>query len=167
MRKIYLKTATVVLSLALLFSNCASIVSKSNYPISIRTDPAGATVSITDKKGKEIFRGTSPATVTVKSGAGFFSKAEYQVRLSSPGFAEKIVPINFKLNGWYWGNIFFGGFVGMLIIDPATGAMWRVVDPVVYETLTKSTAVTKEPTLKIMSIAEVPENLKSKLVSIK
>jgi len=148
-----------------LLSSCASIVSRSAYPVSIRTNPAGANISITDKKGKEVYKGQSPAQVTLKAGAGYFSKADYQVKLSIAGFAEKIVPINYKLNGWYFGNLLVGGAIGMLIVDPATGAMWKIVDPVIYETLVKSTAAnTTTPTLNIVDIKDVSKELKSKLV---
>ncbi len=30
------------------------------------------------------------------------------------------------MNGWYAGNIVFGGLIGILIVDPATGAMWDI-----------------------------------------
>ena len=101
----------------------------------IRTEPAGAAISITDKRGKEVFKGKTPTTVRLKTGAGYFSKAEYQVKLSSRGFEEKIIPINYKLNSWYFGNLVIGGIIGMLIVDPATGAMWKIQDPVIDETL--------------------------------
>jgi len=58
-----------------LFSSCASIVSKSNYPLSINSSPSKAKVSITDKKGKEVYLGNTPANVKLKAGAGFFSKS--------------------------------------------------------------------------------------------
>jgi ABC-type Fe3+-hydroxamate transport system substrate-binding protein len=168
MRRIFLKPTLLAFIAVVLFSSCASIVSKSSYPVSIRTNPAGATVSITDKKGKEVYKGQSPATVTLKSGAGFFSKAEYQVKLSSTGFAEKIVPINFNLNGWYFGNLLLGGVVGMLIIDPATGAMWKIQDPVIDENLVKSTAaISTTPTLNIVDIKDISKELRSHLVRLK
>ncbi|MCW3107954.1 MAG: hypothetical protein JWQ09_2460 [Segetibacter sp.] len=168
MRRIFLKPTVLVLTTAVLLSSCASIVSKSSYPVSIRTNPVGSNVSITDKKGKEVYKGQSPATVTLKSGAGFFSKAEYQVKLSSPGFAEKIVPINYKINGWYFGNLLLGGVVGMLIIDPATGAMWRIQDPVIDENLVKTTAsISTTPTLNIVDIKDISKELRSHLVRVK
>jgi hypothetical protein len=34
------------------------------------------------------------------------------------------------MDGWYIGNILFGGVIGFLIVDPATGAMWKLGDPV-------------------------------------
>lgn len=44
---------------------------------------------------------------------------------------EKRVTLTYKLNGWYFGNILFGGAIGMQIIDPATSAMWKIKDPTI------------------------------------
>ena len=148
-----------------LFSSCASIVSKSIYPVSISSNPIGARISITDKFGKEIYLGNTPATVRLKAGAGYFSRAEYQVKFSSPGYDDKIVPITFKLDGWYFGNIIFGGLIGILIVDPATGAMWKLETEFLNETLSKSTA-SIAPEMKIMNINEIPENWKNHLVRV-
>ncbi|MCO6468670.1 MAG: PEGA domain-containing protein [Bacteroidales bacterium] len=165
MNKMYLKMTAIVMVSVFLFSSCASIVSKSTYPLSINSSPSNAKVSITDKKGKEIYLGNTPATVKLKAGAGFFSKAEYQVKFSSPGYDDKIVPITFKLDGWYFGNLLLGGVLGMLIIDPATGAMWKIETEFLNETLSKSTA-SIDPELKIMNINEIPENWKTHLVRV-
>ena len=35
-----------------------------------------------------------------------------------------------EVDSWYFGNILFGGLIGMLIIDPATGAMWKLPENV-------------------------------------
>jgi hypothetical protein len=161
----YLKMTAIVMVSVFLFSSCASIVSKSTYPLSINSSPSNAKVSITDKKGKEIYLGNTPATVKLKAGAGFFSKAEYQVKFSSPGYDDKIVPITFKLDGWYFGNLLLGGVLGMLIIDPATGAMWKIETEFLNETLSKSTA-SIDPEMKIMNINEIPENWKTHLVRV-
>lgn len=167
MKKSIFKLTAFVIAAPLMFSNCASIVSKSSYPISINSNPSGATVSITDKKGNEVFKGQRPATATLKSGAGFFARAQYQVKISSTGYAEQIIPVTFKMNGWYWGNLLFGGVLGMLIIDPATGAMWKLETPPINVTLNKSTASNETPMLKIIDIASVPQDMKDKLVRIK
>ncbi len=167
MNRIFLKPTAFLFTTAVLFSGCATIVSKTSYPVYIHTDPPRATITITNKKGKEVYKGASPATVKLNSGAGYFSKAEYQVKISSPGFDEKIVPINFKINGWYFGNLLIGGVLGLLIIDPATGAMWKIKDPVVDETLTRSDAsAANAPTLKIINIQDIAANLKAGLVRV-
>lgn len=166
MKKIFPKVLLASMVGAMLFSSCATIFGKSNYPISINSNPNNAKISITDKKGKEVYLGNTPATVTLKSGAGFFSKAEYQVKISSSGFDDKIVPINFKLNGWYFGNLLIGGVLGMLIIDPATGAMWKVDSNFVNETLSKSTTA-YVPELRFMDINQISAETKSHLIEIK
>ncbi|MEI6950244.1 hypothetical protein V9K67_23890 [Paraflavisolibacter sp. H34] len=178
MKKAFLQLTAAALVIALTAPSCASIVSKSAYPVSIDTRPSGAQVSITDKKGKEIYKGTSPAAVRLKSGAGFFSRAEYQVRLSAKGYSEKVIPVTFKLNGWYFGNLLIGGLLGMLIIDPATGAMWRIdkysddINEVLQKdagatATTSTTTATSTPTLKVIDIKDVPAHLKNQLVKIK
>ena len=167
MKKNLLKPTALLLTATVLFSGCATIVSKTSYPVYIHTDPPKAIVTITNKKGKQIYRGASPATVRLNAGAGYFSKAEYQVKLSSPGFEEKIVPITFKINGWYFGNLVIGGLLGLLIVDPATGAMWKIKDPVVDETLIKKpeTASTA-PSLRIIDIKDVANDMKANLVRV-
>lgn len=159
------KISIIFLAVIILFSSCASIVSKSLYPITIDSTPANAKISITDKKGKEIYLGNTPATVKLKAGAGFFTKAEYQVKFSSAGYEDKIVPVVFKLDGWYFGNILIGGFLGMLIIDPATGAMWKLDTKSLNETLVKTNA-TVNAEIKIMDIKDIPQDIKSQLVRI-
>jgi len=160
------KLAATGFAAVILFAGCASIVSKSTYPLSVNTDPAGASISITDKKGKEIFKGTSPSTVKLKSGAGFFARAEYQVKFIMPGYSEKIIPITSKINGWYWGNLLIGGVIGMLIIDPATGAMYRLDTKVLNETLHKQVAMYGETTLKIYTLNEISVNERKDLIRI-
>ena len=167
MKRTFRKVTMLAIALPILFSSCATIFGKSSYPVSINSNPTGATVSITDKKGKEVYKGVSPATVTLKSGAGYFGKAEYQVKISSTGYAEQIIPVNYKLNGWYFGNLLIGGVIGMLIVDPATGAMWKLDTPPINVTLSKSTASIETPTLKIMDIATIPQSMKDKLIRVK
>jgi hypothetical protein len=166
MKKSFVKLAAMVMVMPVLITSCATIFGKSSYPVSINSNPNGADISITDKKGKEVYKGQSPATVTLKSGAGYFSRAEYQVRISSKGYAEQIVPVNYKLNGWYFGNIFLGGFLGMLIVDPATGAMWKLDTPPISITLRKSNAL-NIPTLEILNMNEVSDAVKANMIKIK
>ncbi|HET9824282.1 MAG TPA: hypothetical protein VFP87_03045, partial [Chitinophagaceae bacterium] len=93
---------------------CASIVSKSAWPFSVDTTPSGARVVVTNKKGAEVYRGRTPAAMKLKSGAGFFAKESYVVELSMQGYETRKINVECKLNGWYFGNIIFGGLIGML-----------------------------------------------------
>lgn len=161
-----IKKIILGLTITLILSSCASIVSKSSYPISINSSPSEAKISITDKKGIEIYTGNTPASLKLKSGAGFFSKARYQVTFEKSGYDKKVVPIEFKLDGWYFGNILFGGPIGLLIIDPATGAMFKLETEFLNETLTKSVANVETKELKFMDINDIPSEWNKYLVLV-
>ena len=161
-----LKINLIAVMTVLLMSSCASIVSKSSWPITINSTPSEAKISIKDKKGVEIYTGNTPATLKLKSGAGFFSKARYQVTFEKVGFDKKVVPVEFKLNGWYFGNILFGGPLGLLIIDPATGAMFKLDTEFLNETLTKTVASIETKELKLLDINKIPTDWKNHLILV-
>lgn len=162
--KLIFKSITIVI-LMFLVSSCASIVSSSRWPLTVNSEPVGAKVEITNKKGVVVYNGSTPATMELKSGAGYFAKESYSLKVQMNGFADKIVPINCKFNGWYIGNLVFGGLIGILIVDPITGAMYRLDTGIVNVKLDKTTAST-EPVLKIMNINDIPSEWKDKLVCI-
>ncbi|MEE9439741.1 MAG: hypothetical protein V3V14_12120 [Saprospiraceae bacterium] len=141
-------------------------MSKSSYPISINSSPSEASIVITDKKGVEVYAGNTPATLKLKAGSGFFGKAHYQVKFTKKGYDTKTVPVNFKLDGWYFGNLLLGGFIGMLIIDPATGAMYKLDTEFLNETLFKSTASIDKVELKVYGINEIPAEWTEHLVLV-
>lgn len=153
----------IVACLITFLSGCASIVSKSNWPISVETTPARAHVSITNKRGITVFEGKTPAATTLKSGSGFFGKESYVLTLSMKGYETKKINLECKLNGWYMGNIFLGGLIGMLIVDPATGAMYRLSKDAVSETLVPQNQTTQ---LNIIELNTVADSLKTDLVKL-
>lgn len=152
----------------LFISGCATIVSKSSYPVTLNSMPSGASFVITGKSGETVFNGRTPSTVTLKSGSGYFRKASYTVKFSSAGYGEREYPIEFKLNGWYFGNIIFGGVIGMLIVDPATGAMWSLPKSFssIYARLSPSTSM-NPPSLNILSIHDLPQTVQKELVPLR
>lgn len=150
----------------IILSGCASILSTSNYPITVNSTPSGAKIIVKDKKGIDVYAGNTPANFKLKAGAGFFSKASYTVTFEMDGYDIRKVPVYFKLDGWYFGNILLGGFLGMLIIDPATGAMWKLDTEFLNETLSKSSTSIDEPSLRIYGYNDIPESLKENLVRI-
>ncbi|MDR0768322.1 MAG: hypothetical protein LBE71_00175 [Dysgonamonadaceae bacterium] len=154
-----------VICAPVLFSSCATIVTRSTYPVHINSNPQGANISIVDKHGREVYTGITPTSVKMKASAGFFSRAEYLVKFSKAGYADKTVFIDADIDGWYFGNILIGGLIGMLIIDPATGAMWKIDTEYLNETLVK-TETSSDRELKIIDLADVPDHLKQHLVKI-
>jgi hypothetical protein len=143
----------IIYSLPFLLSGCASLVSNTSWPVSINSSSPEATFSITDKSGREVFKGAVPATVNLKSGRGYFKPGKYSVIISSPGFTSMTLPVKAKLNGWYFSNLIYGGVIGLLIVDPITGAMYKIKDPLINQALSPSTSNVEE--LKIINIADL------------
>ena len=153
--------------IVMLFSSCATIVSKKPF-VSIISRPAGAIVSIIDKKGHEVYSGKSPVLTKLKPSAGYFSKASYTVNISYPGYEEKKVQLNYGINGWYFGNILLGGLIGMLIVDPITGHMWTIKNPIVDETLVKlGNTTAAESQLNLLDINDITPEMKAQLVKLR
>lgn len=118
----------IVTPLLLLIGGCATILNGGSEDIPIASIPSQATVKILDKNNQVFWSGVTPATVSMKRGAGFFQGASYQIEISKKGYATQTVTISSDLNGgWYiLGNIIFGGVIGWLIVDPISGAMWTL-----------------------------------------
>lgn len=116
----------VTLSASILLNGCASIVSSSNRPLSVTSTPSGVPFVIKNAKGVELHNGTTPSIVTLKAGKAYFRKNNYSVVFKPVNAGETTQAVNAHLNGWYVGNLVFGGLIGFLIVDPLTGAMWRL-----------------------------------------
>ncbi len=117
--------------------------------------------SIVNKAGEQIHVGATPVTLTLMRGAGYFQPEVYTVSLGKDGYARKDLTIAGSLSGWYIGNILFGGLIGMLAVDPVTGAMYTFPDSV-SGTLDASAKVSgAAPSLTIVSTESMtPEQMK-------
>lgn len=106
-------------------SGCATIMSHGPQAISIGSQPDGATCEIKDTtEGKDIVKAQTPYTITLDRGAGYFLKKYYDVTLSKDGYVTEKITLTPDLNFWYVCNLFLGGALGALIVDPLTGSMW-------------------------------------------
>ena len=105
-------------------SGCASIMSGSRKNVNIKSNPTGAHVAVTDKKGREVASLTTPCVASLKRSAGFFVGASYDATIEKQGYQAQRVHIKPTGNPWTLGNVIFGGLVGLLIVDPATGGMF-------------------------------------------
>ena len=147
-------------------SSCASIVSTEIYPFGISSIPKNADVIVKDQFGDVIFQGNTPTLVQLKTSRGYFKKAFYEVIISMEGYETKILPIEFNLDGWYFGNFLFGGIIGFLIIDPATGAMYKPKKAFINVKLSQTFSKSSIPQLQIIDINEIPDLEKVKLEKI-
>jgi hypothetical protein len=63
----------------------------------------------------------------------FFNSAKYTFLFQKNGYLDYRDTMSARVDSWYFGNLVFGGLglFGFLIVDPLTGAMWRLDDKVV------------------------------------
>ena len=144
-------------------TSCATLFSKSAYPVSINSDPP-TQISIKNENGTEVFSGRTPANVTLKASSGFFKGATYSVTFKKEGYHSKTYPIKASLDGWFWVN-FLAGWIGF-IIDPATGAMYKLDTQPLNVHLEKKGYSQTEGVLKIYTMNEIPDEWKKHLVAI-
>lgn len=143
-------------------SACATIVGSTSQPVTFKSTPEGATFSITNRAGQKVHSGMTPATVTLSKGAGYFKAETYTVKYEKAGYAPKEFAVTGNVNGWYFGNIIFGGIiVGMLIVDPLTGAMFTLDSDNADQTLQalEPTSSLNEESLRVVTVDSVPPEL--------
>lgn len=134
--------------------------------VEITSEPAGAAYTIFNKDGEAVDNGTTPKTVTLKRGAGYFSAQKYTIKLTKDGCKDCEVQIKNGVSGWYiGGNLLLGGLIGYLIVDPLTGAMWTMQD-VHVDMESGPKAQTTGDAIRIVTIDQVPRELRPRLVRI-
>ena len=147
-------------------SGCASILSSRSYPVSIQSSPADASFTITNSNGVVIHNGKTPTTVTLEAGAGFFQAQNYTITYKKDGYQSQTTTLKPGIDGWYIGNILFGGIIGILVVDPATGAMWKL-PPTANGSLGEMQSSNDENMeLKIVSLETLNDEQKSSLMPL-
>ena len=152
------------IALVFLLSSCATVFNRVNRPVQVDSTPTGLSIEIKDRDGKLIHTGTTPSTVTLSSKYGFFTGQSYTITARQGGRVVGTSQLNAQVSPWYFGNIVLGGLLGMVVIDPATGAMWTL--PKSVHVGPAPLAAAAEGSVKILTLAEVPSNLRPKLVRI-
>ena len=149
-------------------SGCASIASKSMYNVQLSSEPSGADVKVTDSTGFVVFKGKTPVAVPLKASKGFYSKSIYTVTFQKDGHARHDRVLEANIDGWYFGNLFvpFLGWLSFVIIDPATGAMWKLEERVHGVLEGVETSSLDHGGLHILSLDDVPKEFRQHLVKI-
>lgn len=107
--------------------SCASIVSGRSQHIPVITNPSGAIITVGTMKQ------VSPATFILDR-----RQEVYMVKVEKEGYESVEVTLKKGVNGWVFGNIIFGGIIG-LVIDIASGSASKFTpDEVEVNLVTKS-----------------------------
>jgi hypothetical protein len=129
------------LALVLFLSGCATIIHVPDQKIYFSSEPSGSKISI---NGKEC--GITPRTiwlnrfVNIRDGKKY--KKIYKVKFEFEGYEPFEKKIISTIDDWFWGNLLFGGIVGMTI-DAITGSMYRLTPNAIYAKLVKSTTLNR------------------------
>ena len=117
----------VVSPLMALLAGCASIIKGGMQTVNIRSNPSEAKATIVNSAGVTMISQNTPCMVSLKRGDGYFKKGSYRLVVEKVGYQKFETEIRGQVNGWYLGgNLVFGGLIGYLILDPATGGMWTL-----------------------------------------
>ncbi len=124
---IYIRILAVLLVL-FLFSGCATLIKGSGPEgINFKSEPSEAKLTVIDLSNGNVMTSTkTPQVVLLPKSTGYFKKGKYSATFEKEGFDKKEVNLESNVSAWYLaGNLLFGGLIGWLIVDPASGAMWH------------------------------------------
>lgn len=139
--------------------------------VPIASNPSEAMISIKDESGVEVFKGTTPTTVTLAKSTGkYWGKKSYTVSISKNGYETQTVPVIASANGYYmFGNILFGGLIGWFVVDPQSGKMYTLSPEQINGSLSAKTAhnnTAKDGSISIVLLKDVPADLRGKMQAI-
>jgi hypothetical protein len=157
---------------ASLLAGCATIVGHPTQAVQITSTPDGASVVITDEKGVEVFKGSTPAMATLqKSDGSYWGGKKYTVVISKDGFKDQTIPMKASANGWYiGGNFILGGLIGWFVVDPLSGSMYTLSPEAIQTTMGEQTANNNSATdgnIRVVLLADVPALLRAQMVRVR
>lgn len=138
-----LKVAAAAL-VPLIVVACATIMHGSSQEISIASQPSGATVTIDGQPA-----GVTPVSAKLKR------KSPHRIAITLSGYQPFELVTTRKVSGWVWGNLVFGGLIG-LIVDVSTGGLYNVRPEQISAQLTRTGAsgTVRDGTLYVFLVAE-------------
>lgn len=109
------KTLVVaVLGTMVLVTGCASIMHGTSQDVGISSSPSSATVWA---NGQQL--GKTPLTTKLAR------KENHIVKIELPGYMPYETTFTRSVSGWVWGNILFGGLIG-LAVDAISGGLYKL-----------------------------------------
>jgi hypothetical protein len=110
-------------------SGCATIVSGRKTEVTLDNSGGATYFSVLDNNNRVIDSGVTPKQVTLKTTQTWLTPAKYHVVYASQDGVEQY-NLNAGFNWWTAGNIVIGGVPG-IVIDAATGALWKLQPQVI------------------------------------
>lgn len=108
---------------ALALSACASIMHGTSQDIGISSSPTGAKVMIDNQQGAN-----TPYVAKLSR------KDNHIVKIDLDGYQPAELTLTKSVSGWVWGNIVFGGLIG-LAVDAISGGLYNLTPEQLQATL--------------------------------
>ena len=161
-------TVAAVFGACTALSGCATIVHSGPRAIPVASSPPGAKVSIYDRSNKLVLTNTTPFVAQLPVKYAYFKAQNYRLEFELPGHAPAVVNLDSSVSGWYFGNLAFGGVIGMLIVDPLTGAMFNLTPEKIDQPLTSSqTQVIRQGKgLLVVLVSQATEQERANMVRV-
>jgi hypothetical protein len=158
----------VLAGACMVLGGCATIVHSGPRAISVASTPPGARVSIYDRADTLVQTSTTPFIAELPTRYGYFKGQNYRLVFDLPQHASAEVRLQSTLSGWYLGNLVFGGLIGMLIVDPLTGAMYNLTPDKIDQPLTASQAkvMRNGGGILVVLASQISERERSEMVRI-
>jgi len=155
---------SICLILAVFATSCATVFNRSTKNVAIHSDPEGMSYEVVSRKGVKVASGSTPATLRLPTHSSYFRGESYvfTFRQGSKIVGQKT--LDSSISGWYWGKFLLGGIIGMLVVDPLSGAMWTMPSELYMSGVHASTQPTGS--LKLITLDSVPLEQRSQLISL-
>lgn len=108
-------TSILTISIFLLFTQaCGTIIHGTTQQVGISSNPSNASVTINGQT-----HGNTPMIIDLKR------KNSHMVKIELDGYHPYETNLIRSTSGWVWGNIVFGGLIG-LVVDASSGGMYKL-----------------------------------------
>ncbi|MBI3996419.1 MAG: PEGA domain-containing protein [Candidatus Omnitrophica bacterium] len=94
--------------------SCATVIHQTRQDVGIASIPSGASVAIDNRP-----TGKTPLVADLKR------KENHFIKIEMLGYETYETTVTHKVSGWVWGNVVFGGLIG-LAIDALSGGMYKL-----------------------------------------
>ena len=136
----------VGLSYTLTFTGCATIVHGRHQDVGIASTPSDANARLDSMTVK------TPSTLHLKR------NQSYSVNIEKEGYESASATFTSHLSGWLWGNVLFGGLIGLLV-DFITGGAKKLTPDNVIVTLAKESKETPQEEMSTESLTNIEQAL--------
>jgi len=135
--KINTLLSAACLALVVLSTGCSTVMCGKNQTVPITSRPPGADVIVFNKYDDVVFKGVTPCDVILARGDADTGAGFYKVTVAKDGYEKVEVDLLGKVNRAYLANV-MNGCIGMVTVDPYTGAKWTLspmeVNPYLVQT---------------------------------